>query len=282
MPQILPLEYIFIKKEIKAMIKAYYNLKNNPFPKDIDPKDIFLSEVTKELLQRFEYMKQHRGLMLLTGLPGAGKTLHLRSFVANLNENLYKYFYIPLSTVNNLEFYRQICQSLGAEPSYKKAQLFSAIQSTITDYVQNSKRIPVIIFDEAHLFKNENFYELQIITNFNLDSIDPAIFILSGQPHLRERLLRPIHQSFNQRILLKFHLTPLSKEETVRYVEHHMTLAGATAPVFNQSALSAIYQVSAGVCRIINKLAHKALIKGALEKKDTLGEEQVYKASKEL
>ena len=61
-----------------------------------------------------------------------------------------------------------------------------------------------------------------------------------------------------------------------------MTLAGATAPIFHESALSAIYQVSAGVCRIINKLARKTLIKGALEKKDTLREEQVHRASKEL
>lgn len=263
-------------------VLAYYNLKKLPFPKDIDPKNIFLTPCVKELHQRLEYIKQQRGIMLITGGAGAGKTLHIRAFVTGLNENLYRYFYIPLSTVNILDFYRQLCQSLGAEPAYKKAQLFCSIQSTIKDYVENTKKIPVIIFDEAHLLKNENFYELQILTNFNLDSTDPAIFILLGQPHLRERLLRPIHQSFNQRICLKFHLPPLSKEQTIGYVEHQMKLAGALNPIFNQNALSAIYQVSAGVCRIINKLAGKTLTLGTLEKKDTLSEEQVYRASKEL
>jgi len=264
------------------MIEAYFNLKKTPFPKDIDPKDIFTSDCTRELKQRFEYMKEHRGIMLLTGVPGAGKTLHLRAFVDSLNKNLYKYFYIPLSTVNILDFYRQLSQALGVEPPYRKAQLFASIQSAIQDYVENMKKIPVIIFDEAHLFMSENFFELQIITNFHLDCLDPAIFILAGQPHLRERLMSPIHQSFNQRIFLKFHLTALSKEETIDYINHHLQLAGVVNPIFNNNALSAVYLVSAGVCRIINKLALKTMIIGALEKKDTLTEEDVYRASKEL
>jgi len=66
--------------------------------------------------------------------------------------------------------------------------------------VANNKKIPVIIFDEAHLLKHENFYELQIISNFSMDSTDPALFILSGQPHLRDKLLNLMHQAFNQRI----------------------------------------------------------------------------------
>ena len=107
------------------------------------------------------------------------------------------------------------------------------------------------------------------------------MFILCGQPHLRDRLLRPIHQSFNQRINLKFHLCPLNKEETNDYIEHHLSLAGA-ANIFNENAISAIYQVSAGIPRIINSLAEKSLTIGALEKKSTISEEEIYRASKEL
>jgi len=264
------------------MIEAYYHLKKSPFSKDISPHDIFTVDCVKELHQRLQYIKEKRGIMLITGAPGTGKTLQLRAFVTHLNANLYKYFYIPLSTVNILDFYRQLCSCLGTEPPYRKAQLFASIQNTIRDYVENTKKIPIIIFDEAHLLKNENFAELQIITNFNLDSLDPAIFILLGQPHLREKLLMPIHQSFNQRISLRFHLCPLSREETISYVEHHLKLAGALNPIFNQNALCAIYQVSAGVPRVINALAMKSLTIGALEKKDFLNEEEVYRASKEL
>lgn len=264
------------------MIEAYYNLKRSPFAKDIHPEDIFVSQGVAELHQRLDYIKEKRGIMLITGAPGTGKTLALRTFVSHLNENLYRHFYIPLSTVNIMDFYRQICAKLGGGTPYRKTQLFASIQNTIKDYVDNSKKIPVVIFDEVHLFRNENFYELQIITNFNLDSVDPAVFILAGQPHLRERLLRPVHQPFNQRISLKFNLCALSKEETKDYIEHHMKLAGASDKVFNQNAICAIYQVCAGVPRMINALAFKSLTIGALEKKDCISEEEVYRASKEL
>jgi type II secretory pathway predicted ATPase ExeA len=263
------------------MVKVYYNLKKDPFVKDIDPDDIFISNSQAELIQRFEYIKKKRGMMLITGEPGAGKTLSIRTFLSKLNQNFYKYFYIPLSTVNIMDFYMQLATTLGGDLFWKKSQLFATIQNTIKQYVENHKKIPILIFDEAHLFKNENFYELQIITNFNLDSIDPAIFIFIAQPHLRDRLIRPIYQSFNQRITLKFHLAALTKDETSAYIEHQFKIAGAASNIFNANAVAAIYQASNGIPRIINALAEKALTIGALEKKDYISEEEIYRAVKE-
>jgi len=173
------------------MIEAFYNLKKMPFQKDINTRDIFVCPSTEELSKRLEHMKQKRGIMLVTGAPGTGKTLHIRAFVENLNPNLFKTIYTPLSTVNIIDFYRQLAVLLGGESFFKKSQLFNSIQNSIRNYVLNNKKVPVIIFDEAHLLKIENFYELQIISNFNMDSTDPALFILVGQPHLRERLLIP-------------------------------------------------------------------------------------------
>ncbi|MGD9162697.1 MAG: AAA family ATPase [Desulfobacteraceae bacterium] len=264
------------------MIKAFYNLKILPFQKDIKPEDTFLSAPSKELGQRLDYIKQKRGIMMITGMPGTGKTLHLRTFVQKLNPNLYKYFYLPLSTVNTTDFYRQLAMALAGQAPWKKNELFSCIQTAIKDYVSNSKKLPVIIFDEAHLLRHDNFHELQIISNFDMDSTDPALFILAGQPHLRDKLLNPIHQSFNQRITLKFHLTPLSKEETRLYIDHQMAVAGKREPIFDKSATEAIYKNSAGTPRIINSLATKCLTLGALEKKERLTHEEVYCAAREM
>ncbi len=264
------------------MIEAFYALKKKPFQKDIPAKDIFLSEQAHELRRRLDYIKENRGIMLITGMPGTGKTLHIRAFTQALNPNLYKCLYTPLSTVNILDFYRQLSVNLGGEGYWRKSQLFSSIQNSIQHYVRNHKKIPVILFDEAHLLKNENFYELQIITNFNMDSTDPALVILIGQPHLRERLLRPIHQAFNQRVSLKFHLPPLTDNETGAYLQHHLNLAGLDQPLFNPNAVKAIHQNSGGIPRVINALAINSMTIGALEKKDTLTEEEVYRASREL
>lgn len=264
------------------MITAYYNFKYMPFQKDINPKDIFVSDSSRELSQRLEYMKQTRGFMLLTGAPGSGKTLHVRAFSDSLNPNLYKVLYIPLCTVNMIEFYRQLSMLLGGERLWRKSQLFESIQLSIKDYVQNQKKIPVIIFDEAHFLINENFHELQIIANFAMDSSDPALFILVGQQHLKERLMRPMHQPFNQRITLKYHLSPFTQEETGAYVRHHLALVGLKDPLFNQNALAAVHQNSAGVPRVINSLCLKAMTVGAVEKKEVITEEEVYRATQEL
>jgi type II secretory pathway predicted ATPase ExeA len=268
----------------ETMIRAFYNLKITPFEKDIKGDEIFLSLGGRELFQRLEYMKEKRGIMLVTGMPGTGKTLHLRAFVEKLNSNLYQHFYFPLSTVNTHDFYRQLAVSLGGEAGWRKSQLFQSIQNSIKHYVSNSKKIPVIIFDEAHLLKHENFYELQIISNFTMDSQDPALFIVAGQPHLRDKLLSPIHQSFNQRITLKFNLTPLCKEQTQHYIEHHLKRAGRreTEPLFEPCAVNAIYKNSGGTPRLINTLAIKCLTLGTLEKKERITQEEVYCASREL
>lgn len=264
------------------MIKAFYNFKMSPFQKDIKADHIFVSDAGRELFQRLEYMKQKRGIMLITGMPGTGKTLHLRTFVQRLNPNHYSYHYLPLSTVNTMDFYRQLAVALGGQGCWKKSDLFASIQKSIKHYVSNNKKIPVVIFDEAHLLKHENFYELQIISNFSMDSTDPALFILIGQPHLRDKLLNQMHQAFDQRITLKFHMTPLSKEETHKYIDHQLQLAGREQDIFNQNAIEAIYKNSAGTPRVINALALKCLTLGALEKKELLTEEDVYSASREL
>ena len=264
------------------MIEAFYQLKKLPFQKNIEPQNLFMTPATLELKNRLEYIKHTRGLMLLTGMPGVGKTLNIGAFINQLNPNLYKSFYIPLSTINPLEFYSQICFYLTKETCFRKSKLFHAIQNGVKDYVANQKKIPIVIFDEAHLLKNENFQELQIITNFDMDTVDPFIVIISGQPHLSERLMRPIHQSFNQRFALKFVLPPLSKEQTPSYIDHHLRLAGRKDPLFDENAVNAIHQNALGIPRIVNTLALNSMTIGAIEKKDILTEEEVYRASQEL
>lgn len=90
------------------MIEIYFGLTSLPFDKSINPDQIFLSSSAQELKSRLEYIKNIRGLMLLTGEPGTGKTTILRTFVDSLSKSSYHSFYIPLSTLNVLDFYRQL------------------------------------------------------------------------------------------------------------------------------------------------------------------------------
>ncbi|OGF68165.1 MAG: hypothetical protein A2Y62_04380 [Candidatus Fischerbacteria bacterium RBG_13_37_8] len=264
------------------MIKPLFGFTTNPFAKDIDSKKIYMSASMKELFSRLEYMQQTRGLMLLTGEPGVGKTIAIRAFIESLNPSMYYCMYIPLSTVSNADFYRQLCFQLTGEYSYRKAACFHNIQSAITDLVKNNKKVPLIVVDECHLLKPENLYEIQIILNFDLDSTDPVIFIMIGQTHLRDVLSRQVHRALNQRFSLKYALQPLDKTEAREYLLHHLKVAGCKNNIFNDAAIDAIYSNAMGNPREMGSLAWKAIMVAAAEKKQIVTEEDVYCVSKEL
>lgn len=264
------------------MYKAYYGLSRDPFPKDVEPENMFKSTDFSELAGRLKYMKKQRGIMLITGEPGSGKTTAIRHFTAGLNSDRFITMYLPLATVAIGDFYKQLNDALKGEPCGAKSILFKSIQERILHYAIQLNKIPVIIIDEAHLLKNENFFELQIISNFNMDSLDPALFILIAQSHLNDRLARNFLESFNQRIQMKFHMHALTLSEVAKLIDHQMKTAGVAKQIFNENACKAIYSLSGGIVRKIGKLVDKSLSLGVSLKKDIITEEEVMAASKEL
>lgn len=264
------------------MYKAYYGLTREPFPKDVEPENLFRSSEFSELEGRLKYMKRQRGIMLITGEPGSGKTTAIRNFVSGLSNERFFPIYLPLATVAIGDFYKQLNDALKGESYTAKSVLFKSIQERILHYAIQLNKIPVIIIDEAHLLKNENFFELQIISNFNMDSLDPALFILVAQSHLNDRLARNFLESFNQRINMKFHINSLSVSEVTKLIEHQMQIANASKQIFNENACKAIHNLSGGIVRKVGKLVDKSLALGVSLKKDIITEEEVLTASKEL
>jgi len=269
-------------KRRAAMYRAFYGLAVQPFSKETPVTRLFHHSGLKELESRLEYMKRYRGIMLITGDPGTGKTTAIRSFINTLSSDAFLPVYMPLATVAVRDFYKQINDQLHGEPLQSKSRLFQSIQQRVLFYTTQQNRVPVIILDEVHLLKNENFYELQIITNFHIDSHDPALFILVAQSHMDDRMSRSALDSFNQRIAMKFHFNPLTLAETREYIIHHLKTAGAAETIFTEKALVSLFNLSGGIIRKIGALAVKTLTLGALMKKQKLSEEDVLLASKEL
>lgn len=264
------------------MYKVFYGFTQEPFARNISTHNLFQYNYFKELLGRFGYIKKHRGIMLLTGEPGTGKTTALRYFLSTLQNQSFYPLYIPLSTVGVTDFYRQLNEKLNGEPFSVKSYLFKAIQERILDLVTNQNKVPVIVIDECHYLKNENFFELQIISNFNMDSFDPCIIILAAQSHLNDRLQRSILRSFNQRINIKYHFNPLGYEESKEFVLHAFKSNGVNHDIFTEPAFKALFKISGGILRTLGKLTIKTLSYGAVNKKQNLTEEDVFIASNEL
>jgi type II secretory pathway predicted ATPase ExeA len=105
----------------------------NPFSKEASGKRPFESEDFRQAAARLSHLCKIKGIALVTGAAGTGKTFAIKQFADSLNPSLYKVFYLPLSTVTVLEFYRALAFGLGIAPPYKKIDLFNQIQERMTN-----------------------------------------------------------------------------------------------------------------------------------------------------
>ena len=243
------------------MIQAYFGLKRQAFVKELKTEQMFQSFDLKEAGARLEILKQHRGIFCLTGEPGAGKTSALRKFVEELNPQTHVHCYTPHATVNRNDLYRQLNTLLKLPPRVRKSDLFEQLQRGIQDLYDGQGKTPVIILDEAHLIDHDTLQELILITNFQMDSKVPFLLVLIGQPDLRERLRRRMHEPLNQRITLRYHMAGITSDDEARdYVLHHLKIAGRSDPLFEEPAFAILKQLGQGLPRKIGNLATSAMM----------------------
>lgn len=237
--------------------------------------DAFPSTDYQGALNALNYLQKSKGIGLLIGDPGAGKTFTLRSFKESLNPSLYHVIYFPLSTGGVMDFYRGLAYGLGEEPKFRKVDLFKQIQQGIERLAGERKITPVFILDEMHMAKDAFLQDIAILFNFQMDSTNPFILILAGLPYLKTRLALNHHRPLAQRIIMKYEIEPLNGEEVSDYIHHHMKLAGAKIPIFTENAIEAIASRSQGWPRVINTLTINSLLFGYQLKKEQIDEEVV-------
>ena len=262
------------------MYEAFYSLTKAPFSKENEGPS-FASRSFSEALARLEYLKKSRGMGLLVGEPGSGKTFVLKAFADSLNPALYKPVYFPLSTGTVMDFYRGLVQGLGEEPRFRKVELFSQLQQRVLSLYRDKRVTPVFIMDEMHLAPAKMLTDLSILFNFVLDSLNPFVLVLSGLPSLMQRLDTVHSQPLNQRIVMRYVMEPLEKEEIKDYIEHKLREAGAKMPIFAEDAIEAVSSLSHGWPRVIDQLCVNCLLLGAQAKKELIDAEIVRLAAQE-
>jgi general secretion pathway protein A len=258
-------------------LTAWFGLKRLPFDKNIKSTDVLTTEPLKEATARLDYIKRRGGILLLTGDPGVGKTLVLRRYVENLNENLFKAYYTPLSTLSRTDLLAHLNRLLGLPQRMSKSAVYTQIQQAILESKEQMGKTALLIIDEAHLLQTGPLEELRLLTNFKMDSYDPFILVLSGQSDLRRLMEFAVMEPFNQRIALRYHMPGLTVEETTFYVAHHLKLAGAAEPLLNEKALEAVHELSFGIPRRIGAITEQALTYAMFDQKRTVTPEMVLK-----
>jgi general secretion pathway protein A len=256
---------------------AYFGLKKEPFDKEIKTKDLVDTQALKECAARLDFMKQHGGVMLLTGDPGIGKTVALRRFVDGLNDNIYRPIYTHLATLNRLDILRHINHRLGLPTRAAKSAVFTQIQNEILDSREQRGRTVVLILDEAQLLQVGPLQELRLMTNFKMDSHDPFVLVLAGQSELKRIMDYAIMEPLAQRLRLRYHMPQLSPQETAAYVEQLLQRAGAREPIFAPEALSAMHELTYGIPRRIGNMASQAMLFAMFDDKRTVDADMVLK-----
>ncbi|HUV07778.1 MAG TPA: AAA family ATPase [Spirochaetia bacterium] len=259
---------------------AWFGLKRFPFDKTIKPIDVLDTESVKECAARLNYIKRRGGIMLLTGDPGVGKTLVLRWYVDSLNENLFKVFYTPLSTLSRADLLYHINRLLGLGHRVSKSATYLQIQRTLLESKEQLGKTIFLIIDEAHLLQAGPLEELRLLTNFKMDSYDPFVLVLAGQSDLRRIMDFAVMEPLSQRIAIRYHMPGLSAEETARYITHHLKLAGTAEPILDDRAVEAIHELSFGIPRKIGAITEQALTYAMFDNKRTVTADIVLKVKK--
>lgn len=257
---------------------AYFGFKRMPFSKELKCHEFFESYDQKEAMARLSYIKQHRGIFLLTGEPGGGKTSILRKFVDSLNPQCHECCYTPHATISGNEIYRQMNALLKLRPVARKSQLFAQVQEGIWDKYRHQGITPCFILDECHLMGQETLQELVILTNFEMDSKVPFILILAGQPNLKDILKRRNLEALSQRINLRYHVGGLSQEESKNYIHHHLKLAGRKDPLFEENCFDVIHQLGLGLPRKMGNICKDAMIYAQFKGSQSITAEMIHKA----
>jgi len=264
------------------MFTHYFGLKFNPFSKEIQPEQLFLSQDLIELESRLKYLQQVRGIGLVAGEPGCGKTAALRKFVSELNPAAFKPCYFALSTVTLLDFYQGLARLLGEEPKHKKMAIFYQLQEVINSMYHERRITPVIILDEIHLANSKIFDDLRLLFNFKMDSHNPYILILAGQPVLRSKLSLNANQPLKQRLTVKYFMQGLKPDEVKEYCLSRLKMAGLVEDIFAPNTFELIYNITGGLPRVINNLVTACMIYACSKKIRIIDEDVVYHAHREM
>ena len=245
------------------MYTSFFGLNEKPFSITPDPRYLFMSERHGEALAHLVYgVTESGGFIQLTGEVGTGKTTLVRSLLLNRMPENADVAVVLNPQLSVLEFLATICEELHIDVPHNKgsikAQTDALNRSLLQAHAQGRRTILVV--DEAQNLSPAVLEQVRLLTNLETAKQKLLQIILIGQPELRELLARNDLRQLAQRITGRYHLEPLTREETAQYVEHRLKVAGAVGEVFDSGAKKETFRLSQGVPRLINVICDRALL----------------------
>jgi general secretion pathway protein A len=231
---------------MKQEYLSFFNLSELPFTKEIKTEDLISLPSVEKALKQAHMLIETRGIGIITGKSGTGKSCILRKLTSTLHKGLYKPLYICHSSVGVMEFYTHFANELGVEIVGRRAALFRSIKERIISLNKNNKIHPILIIDEADKLSTEVLGEIRLFTNFEYDSYNALTVILCGQDSLKAKFGLNILESLANSITVSIKVDSLSLEETQSYIEQRVSNAGNSSNLFTSNAKTLIHNASGG------------------------------------
>ena len=261
------------------MYLTYYGLNEYPFSITPDTQFAYNAAAHEEALNTLLLAIQTgEGFVKITGEVGAGKTLLCRRFLATLGEDRVA-AYIPNPQLEPRAMLAEVAGELGAEEGNDAAMLVRAIGRRVLEIAAAGKTA-VLCIDEAQTMPPLTLQTLRLLSNLETEKRKLVQIVLFGQPELDDILAEKSARQILQRITFHYRMPGLMRHELSIYLQHRLRVAGYRGPaLFSRAARWALYRHSNGMPRLVNVLAHKALLAAFGEGADRVGYPHVRRAA---
>lgn len=266
------------------MYAQYFGLSERPFSLAPDPRYLYLSDVHREALAHLLYgIGEGGSFVVLTGEVGTGKTTVCRALLEQLPADVdVAMIFNPRLT--SVELVGVVCDELQIPypaGTTSLRVLVDALSRALLDAHACGRRT-VLIIDEAQNLSTRVLEEIRLLTNLETTKEKLLQVILIGQPELADHLARPNLRQLAQRVTARYHLRPFTEEETQRYVQHRMEIAGQRHPIFTRLAVRTAHRLSRGIPRLLNTICDRALLGTFASGQTRVKEKVVRRAAKEV
>lgn len=270
------------RQRLETKLRSTFGMKRIPFSKDLEPDELFVTDIFTQSLDRLRYLVDRRGIGAVFGAPGTGKSTLLRAFLAGLGKAAYSVCYVSHSTCAVLDLFREIARGFAIEPRFRKADVIREVKERILKLSRGQKVQPVLVVDDAHLLPTHVLDDLRLLTSFDADSRDDLTMVLSGHPQLEANLRLAINEAIAQRIVQRVRLRSLHPEEVDAYLRFRLELAGRTAKLFLPEASEAIARAARGIPRLVDRVAEHCLLIALRSKRTEIDSDVVTEAIDEV
>ena len=250
----------------------YYSLKEHPFSNVVDGRFYYNSPQHSNALVKLKYaVDTRKGLVVVIGDIGTGKTTLARRFLEDLDEDIYEAALLVVvhASVSSEWLFRKFAMQLGVKDlNEDKIELLTHIYKRLKEIDENGKKAVVMIDEVQMLNSREIMEEFRGLLNMEVPEGKMVNFVFFGLPEFEDIL--SLDEPLKQRIAVKIKLKAFSEEDTRNYINHRLMIAGCNKEIFTEEALRLIYQYSNGIPRLINTVCDNAFLEGYLFKSNVI------------